>query len=138
MATASACSQSRTTTRNGNRSRQTSGRLRPVAMPSLALIDWTSIAIRFAASTTQSSVYPNSGAARHVGREVPGIDVGDGRDERGAQERQDRPDPASFTGKRGALGRRDNAGFPRQGVGSQHHLPGIRESASANGRAEPQ
>ncbi len=56
IAIASACSQSSTTTRKGNRSRQTSGRLRPVAMPSLALIDWTSMAIRFAARTTQSSV----------------------------------------------------------------------------------
>ena len=59
MATASACSHSSTTTRDGSRSRHTSGRLRPVAMPSLALIDWTSMAIRFAASTTHSSVYPN-------------------------------------------------------------------------------
>ena len=56
IATASACSHSSTTTRNENRSRQTSGRLRPVAMPSLALSDWISMAIRLAASTTQSSV----------------------------------------------------------------------------------
>ena len=56
IAIASACSHSSTTTRNGNRSRQTSGRLRPVAMPSLALSDWMSMAIRLAASTTQSSV----------------------------------------------------------------------------------
>ena len=56
IATASACSHSSTTTRNGSRSRQISGRLRPVAMPSLALSDWMSMAIRLAASTTQSSV----------------------------------------------------------------------------------
>ena len=56
IATASACSHSSTTARNGSRSRQTSGRLRPVAMPSLALSDWMSMAIRLAASTTQSSV----------------------------------------------------------------------------------
>ena len=56
IATASACSHSSTTPRNGSRSRQTSGRLRPVAMPSLALSDWMSMAIRLAASTTQSSV----------------------------------------------------------------------------------
>ena len=56
IAIASACSHSSTTRRNESRSRQTSGRLRPVAMPSLALSVWTSMAIRFAASTTQSSV----------------------------------------------------------------------------------
>ena len=54
IATASACSHRNTTTRNGNRSRHTSGRLRPVAMPSLALSAWTSIAIRLATATTQS------------------------------------------------------------------------------------
>ena len=41
--------------RRENRSRQTSGRFIPVAIPSLALIDWISIAIRFATRTTQSS-----------------------------------------------------------------------------------
>ena len=41
--------------RRGKRSRQTSGRFMPVAIPSFALIDWISIAIRFAARTTQSS-----------------------------------------------------------------------------------
>ncbi len=67
IATASACSHSSTTTRDGNWSRHTSGRLRPVAMPSLALIDWTSMAIRLAASTTHSSMYPN--------REPPAMSV---------------------------------------------------------------
>ena len=55
IAITSACSQSPTVVRREKRSRQTSGRFRPVAMPSLALIDWITIAIRFAASTTQSS-----------------------------------------------------------------------------------
>ena len=56
IATASACSHSSHTAQRGSRSRHTCGRLRPVAMPSLALIDWMSIAIRFAVSTTHSSV----------------------------------------------------------------------------------
>ena len=56
IAIASACSHSSATTRNGSLSRQISGRLRPVAMPSFALSDWISMAIRFAASTTHSSV----------------------------------------------------------------------------------
>ena len=56
MATASACSQSTTTRRNGRWSLHSSGRLLPVAIPHLALSDWISMAIRFAASTTHSSV----------------------------------------------------------------------------------
>jgi hypothetical protein len=55
IATASACSQRKTTTRRSRRSRHTSGRERPVAMPSLADRVCTSIAIRFAPSTTQPS-----------------------------------------------------------------------------------
>ena len=39
----------------GSRSRQTSGRFIPVAIPSFALIDWITIPIRFAVRTTQSS-----------------------------------------------------------------------------------
>ena len=72
IAIASACSHSSTTTRNGSWSRQTSGRLRPVAMPSLALIDWISIAIRFAARTTQSSVYPNCEPPAMLVAKLPG------------------------------------------------------------------
>ena len=45
-----------TTAGNGNFCRQTSARFIPVAMPSLALIDWTSIAIRLAARTTHKSM----------------------------------------------------------------------------------
>ncbi len=44
-----------TLVRRGKRSRHTSGRFLPVAMPSFALIDWISIAIRFATTTTHSS-----------------------------------------------------------------------------------
>ena len=55
IAMTSACTQRRNETRRGNRSRQISGRFLPVAIPSFALIDWMSIAIRFALSTTQSS-----------------------------------------------------------------------------------
>ena len=53
IATASACSHRKTTSRRGSRSRQTSGRDSPVAMPSLADRVCTSIAIRLAPSTTQ-------------------------------------------------------------------------------------
>ena len=56
IAIASAWSQRPIVARWENSSRQTSGRLRPVAMPSLAESVWISIAIRFAATITQSSV----------------------------------------------------------------------------------
>ena len=55
IAIASACSQSRNDTRRENRSRQSSGRFRPVAMPSFAESVWISIASRFAATITQTS-----------------------------------------------------------------------------------
>jgi len=61
-----------TTTGRGNRSRHISGRLRPVAMPSLALSAWMSIAIRFASSTTTAASSRKPRPARHVRREVPG------------------------------------------------------------------
>jgi len=72
IATASACSHSSTTTRGVNRSRHTSGRLRPVAMPSLALMAWTTMAVRLAASTTHSSVYPNSEPPAMLVAKFPG------------------------------------------------------------------
>jgi hypothetical protein len=53
MATTSACSHRNMTWLRGSRSRHISGRDMPVAMPSLADIDWMSMAIRFAVSTTQ-------------------------------------------------------------------------------------
>ena len=70
-----------------------------------------------------------AGAAGHVGGEVARIDVGDRSDERGAQERQYRPDPATFTGQ-GPLGRVDDAGFARQGVVAQRHLTVERDRVS--------
>ena len=54
IAITSAWSQRKNVTDRGNRSRHTSGRFMPVAIPIFALIDWTSIAIRFAARTTHS------------------------------------------------------------------------------------
>ena len=56
IAIASACTHSPIDVRRENRSRQTSGRLRPVAMPSFAESVWISIAIRFEATITQTSV----------------------------------------------------------------------------------
>ena len=55
IATASACSHKTMTTPRGSRSLQASGSDMPVAMPSLADSVCTSIAIRFAVSTTQPS-----------------------------------------------------------------------------------
>ena len=56
MAISSAWIHRKMTTGRGNRSRQTSARFWPVAMPSLALIDWMSIAMRLAERTTHSSM----------------------------------------------------------------------------------
>ena len=55
IAMISAWTQSRKLTRRGNRSRQTSGRFIPVAIPSFALRDWITIPMRFAMRITQSS-----------------------------------------------------------------------------------
>ena len=55
IATTSACSQRPIEVRREKRSRQSSARFLPVAIPSFADWVWTSIAIRLAASTTQSS-----------------------------------------------------------------------------------
>ena len=59
MAIASAWSQRPTDVLRENRSRQISGRFRPVAMPSFAESVWISIAIRLDATITQTSVKPN-------------------------------------------------------------------------------
>ena len=141
IAIASACSHSSTTTRNGSRSRQTSGRLRPVAMPSLALSDWIEHGHQVRRQHHPEQRVAELRAARHVGGEVARIDVGHRGDERGAQERQHRPDPAPFTGQ-GPLGRLDDAGFARKGVVADHHLPvepverdRVSHRRSANGRA---
>ena len=55
IAITSAWSQSATLVLRENRSRQTSGRFIPVAIPSFALIDWITIPIRFAVRMTQSN-----------------------------------------------------------------------------------
>ena len=54
MATNSACTQSPRLTGRGKVSRQTSGRLRPVARPSFADSDWINIAVMLAARITHS------------------------------------------------------------------------------------
>ena len=54
MAIASAWSHRKNAVRRENRSRQTSGRFRPVAIPSFADSVWISIASRFAATITQT------------------------------------------------------------------------------------
>ena len=56
IAIASACSHSPNVTGFLKCSRHSSGRLRPVAMPVLADRYWTSIAIRFAATITHTSM----------------------------------------------------------------------------------
>ena len=55
IATTSACTQRPIEARREKFSRQSSGRFFPVAIPSFADWVWISIAIRFAATTTQSS-----------------------------------------------------------------------------------
>ncbi len=52
MAMSSACTHKPKLTLRGKRSRQSSGRLRPVAMPTFAERYWMSIAMRFAARIT--------------------------------------------------------------------------------------
>ena len=58
--------------RREKRSRQTSGRLRPVAIPSLAESVWISIAIRFEATITQQSASPNFEPAAMFVAKFPG------------------------------------------------------------------
>ena len=55
MATSSACTHSPRETARGNRSRQISGRSRPLATPSLADSYCTSMATRLASTTTHTS-----------------------------------------------------------------------------------
>jgi len=59
IAIASACSQRPIVVRREKFSRHTSGRFRPVAIPSLAESIWISIAMRFDATITHRSVKPN-------------------------------------------------------------------------------
>jgi hypothetical protein len=55
MAMSSACNQRMRVRGLGKRSRQTSGRFLPVAIPSLADIDWMSMAIRLEQRITHRS-----------------------------------------------------------------------------------
>ena len=55
IAITSAWIQRSTVAVRGKRSRQISGRLSPVAIPSFALIDWITIPMRFAMTITQRS-----------------------------------------------------------------------------------
>ena len=59
IAISSAWIQSPSDAVRGKCSRQSSGRLRPVTMPTFAERYWISIAIRFAATITHSSRKPN-------------------------------------------------------------------------------
>ena len=72
IATTSAWSQRPIDERREKVSRQSSGRFLPVAIPSLADCVWISIAIRFAATTTQSSRYPNWAPALMLVAKLPG------------------------------------------------------------------
>ena len=78
-------------TQRGKRSRHTSGRLRPVAMPSLADRYWTSIAIRLASEHHPQQRVAELRAALDVGGEVARVDVGDRGHERRPEHRQRRP-----------------------------------------------
>ena len=72
IATPSACTHSPMLTFRGKVSRQTSGRLRPVARPSFADSDWISIAVMLAATMTHSSRYPYSDPAAKLVAKLPG------------------------------------------------------------------
>ena len=85
-------------------SRQTSGRLRPVAMPSFAESVWISIAIRLEATMTQTKRVAELRAAGDVRREVARIDVGDAGDERRPEEGQERPAAAAQRARPPAAG----------------------------------
>src|ERR671934_55066 len=72
IAMTSACTHSPRDVRREKRSRQTSGRFRPVAMPSFAESIWISIAIRFDARITHASVKPNFEPPAMLVAKLPG------------------------------------------------------------------
>ena len=72
MATSSACAHMTRFSGRGRCSRHSSGRLRPVARPSLAVSVCTSMAARFAATTTQTSRYPYRAPAVELVAKLPG------------------------------------------------------------------
>ena len=138
IATISACTHSPIEAGRRKFSRQSSGRFLPVAMPSFADWVWTTIAIRLAARTTQSSRYPNLRAAGDVGGEVAGVDVGDGGDERRAEER---PDPRRAAARGPSSERR--AALRDRGLAGKHVLDAWRRAvrsaagpASLDGRVD--
>ena len=82
----------------------------PVAIPSLALIDWISIAIRLADEHDPEQQVAELGAAGHVRGEVAGVDVCDGGDERRAEERGQAAHASALAPER-ALGRTQHGGL---------------------------
>ncbi|CUR58406.1 exported hypothetical protein [metagenome] len=72
IATISACIHKPQVTGRGSRSRHSVARSRPVAAPSLAVCAWMSIAIRLAATTTQSNWYPNAEPLSKFVAKLPG------------------------------------------------------------------
>ena len=88
IAISSACTQSPNVTRRGNRSRQTSGQVHPGRDPELRAhrLDQHRHQVRDEDDPEQQVAELRS--ARHVGREVAGIDVGDRGDEGRPEERR--------------------------------------------------
>jgi hypothetical protein len=72
IATISACSQSITLARRPNRSRHSSGRLRPVHRPALVVRYCTRMAIRLAITMTRTSSYPCSAPPAKLAAKFPG------------------------------------------------------------------
>jgi hypothetical protein len=72
MAMTSACNQRKIVTGFGKRSRHTSGKFFPVAIPSLADIDWISMAIRLEHRITHKSRYPNCAPPEMLVAKLPG------------------------------------------------------------------
>ncbi len=72
IAMTSACTQSKNVTGRGKRARHTSGRFLPVAIPSLADIDWMSMAMRLETRITHNSRYPNCAPPEMFVAKFPG------------------------------------------------------------------
>jgi hypothetical protein len=68
----SAWTHSKNVTGRGKRARQTSGRFLPVAIPSLADIDWMSMAMRLEVRITHNSKYPNCAPPEMFVAKFPG------------------------------------------------------------------
>ena len=133
----SACIHRKITTGRGKRSRHTSARLTPVAMPSFALIDWMSIAIRLAAEDDPQQHVAELRAAGHVGREVAGVDVRDRGDEGRTEEREQRAQAAPLAVER-ALGRPQDALLAREGDCSDVRAPAAASTRRRRRSGRPQ